>query len=227
MLDYAERVRYAHEKLDVRDFVILMERGDVQQSLCGSGNVKGPCLDPKTLAPRVETLPPPGVVKRVLRHSALAQYLISQLRVTPQALLEQLKPKWLLTPHAVAQPAVQAPSTPVWSDSAKREIDAVATTFFEHIKPHVQGQLVVVMDGVRVSRPNRPRAPDPARQYFIDLARAAGAVVVDAEPIFAQHLATSPLKLQVGPYDGHLNALGVGLVMSAAAQALEASRAPK
>ena len=224
LLDYAERIRYAHEKLGVRDFVILMERGDVKQSLCGSGNVKGPCLDPKTLVPRVETLSPPGVAKRLLRQSALAQYLISQLRVTPQALLDQLKPKWLLTPHAVAQPAAQAPSTPVWSDNTKREIDAVATAFFERIKPHVRGQLVVVVDGVRVLKPNRPRESDPARQYFINLARAAGAVVVDAEPVFAQHMATSPLKLQVGPYDGHLNALGVGLVVKAAAQALDAKR---
>ncbi|HEY8908237.1 MAG TPA: hypothetical protein VIM63_19650, partial [Rhodoferax sp.] len=104
LLDYAERIRYAHEQLGVRDFVIVMERGDVKQSLCGSGNNNGPCLDPKTLAPRIETLPPPGTVKRLLRHSALAQYLVSQIRLTPQALLDQLRPKWLQALHATAQP---------------------------------------------------------------------------------------------------------------------------
>jgi len=77
---YAERIRHAHDNFGVRDFVILMERGDVKQSLCGSGNVNGPCLDAQTLAPRVETIAPPGTVKKIFRHSALAQYVFGQLR---------------------------------------------------------------------------------------------------------------------------------------------------
>ncbi|MDD2881515.1 MAG: hypothetical protein PHQ58_13880 [Rhodoferax sp.] len=220
LLDYAERIRYAHEKLGVRDFVVLMERGDVKQSLCGSGNVHGPCLDPKTLAPRIATLPPPGTAKRWLRHSALAQYLASQLRVTPQALLDQLKPKWLQAPHATAQPVAVPADTAVLTDSAKHEIDTVVTTFFERIKPHVQGKLVVVLDSDRVAMYTGQLKPDPARQRFINLARGVGALVVDTEPIFATHLAQSPLRLDVGPYDGHLNALGVELVARSASAEL-------
>jgi len=220
LLDYAERIRFAHEKLGVRDFVILMERGDVKQSLCGSGNTHGPCLDAKTLAPRTETTPPPGAAKRVLRHSALAQYLAGQLRVTPQGLLAQLKPKWLQTPHRAPQPMAMKTNSDVLQDSDRRKVDTVVAAFFERISPYVQGKLVVVLDSDRVGMYSGPLAPDPARQRFMDLARGAGAVVVDTEPIFAAHLATSPLKLEVGPYDGHLNALGVGLITKAAAQAL-------
>ena len=54
-------------------------------------------------------------------------------------------------------------------------------------------------------------------------ARAAGAIVIDTEPLFRAQLARSPLKLDVGPYDGHLNALGVRIVMQAAADALRAN----
>ena len=221
LLDYAERVRYAVEHLGVRDFVILMEQGDVRQSLCGSGNVNGPCLDPKTLAPRVETLPPSGPGKRLLRQSALAQYLVSQLRVTSRGLFNKL---WLPAKSAVAQHSelkatvVQAKAEQV---QAMHVVDVVGSTFFERIKPHVRGKLIIVLDSDRRAIESGALQPDPARQRFIDLARAAGAVVVDTAPIFAAHAARSPLKLEVGPYDGHFNALAVGLVTQAVAEAFE------
>lgn len=221
-LDYAERIRYAHERLGVRDFVVLMERGDVKQSLCGSGNVHGPCLDPKTLMPRIETLPPAGAAKRLLRHSALAQYLASQLRVTPQALLGQLRPKWLQEPHGAVQLLTTTATNALPPDNTMLLVDTVAKTFFERIKPHVLGKVVLVMDSDRAAMYKKSLKPDPARQRFIQLAKEAGAIVVDTEPIFAAHLAQSPLKLDVGPYDGHLNGLGVELVTQAASAALDA-----
>ena len=217
LLDYAERVRYASEHLGVQDFVIMMERGDVRQSLCGSGNVNAPCLDPRTLAPRVEKLPPASTAKRLLRYSALAQYLVSQLRVTPQGLLNQLlfKP----TPHTTlpAKPVANENKADADQTQALQVVDVVTGLFFERIKPHVRGKLVILLDIDRKAIFEGPLQPDPARQRFIELAQAAGAVVVDAEPIFAAHVANSPLKLVVGPYDGHMNALAIGLVTQAVA----------
>lgn len=87
LLDYAERIRYASERLGVRDFVVLMERWDLRQSLCGSGNIHGPCIDGATLVARTETMAPPSLVKRILRHSALMQYVFGQLKVTPARLM--------------------------------------------------------------------------------------------------------------------------------------------
>jgi hypothetical protein len=220
LLDYAERIRYAHEKLGVRDFVILMERGDVKQSLCGSGNVNGPCLEPKSLAPRIETLSGSGKAKRALSHSALAQYLVSQIRVTPQAVLNQLRPKWLQDSPVTTQPVAPPISANAEPDNTMRVVDTVAKTFFERIKPHVLGKIVLIVDSDRVAMFNGSLKPDSARQRFIQLAKEAGAIVVDTEPLFVRHFAHSPLRLDVGPYDGHLNALGVGLIANAAAQAL-------
>lgn len=210
LLDYAERIRFAHENFGVRDFVILMERGDVKQSLCGSGNVNGPCLDPKTLAPHVEPLPPPGLAKRIFRHSALAQYLFGQLKFSPQKLLTQAFP----SAHKPVPPATPEP------EKVPPFVDAVTITFFDRIKPHVSGKLVIVIDSDRRALALGQIKPDPARARFIELARAAGAIVVDTDPMFRAHFAQSSLSLEVGPYDGHLNGLGVRLVTQSAAKAL-------
>ncbi|GAB1388619.1 MAG: hypothetical protein AMXMBFR78_03270 [Rubrivivax sp.] len=50
--------------------------------------------------------------------------------------------------------------------------------------------------------------------------REDGAQVIDLEPVYAAHAARSPRRLDVGPYDGHLNALGVRIAMGEVARAL-------
>ena len=57
LLDYAERLRFASQEFGTRDFVLLLEYGDVGQALCGSGNVHAACLDRETLAPRIVKQP--------------------------------------------------------------------------------------------------------------------------------------------------------------------------
>ena len=221
LLDYAERIRFAQTQFGVRDFVVLMERGDVLQSLCGSGNVHGPCLAAQTLAPRTDALPPASTAKQVLRHSALAQYLFSQLKFNPQRLL----PPSLFSrsqPVAVAAPGggARTPAT-VDAEATRHKVEVVTRTFFERVKPHVAGRLVIVLDSDRSALQHGPLKPDLPRARFIELARAAGAIVIDTAPLYLAHGAHSALKLDVGPYDGHLNALGVRLTMQAAASALQ------
>lgn len=212
LLDYAERIRYAHEQFGVRDFVVLMERGDVRQSLCGSGNINGPCLDAKTLAPRVETLAPPGIAKRIFRHSALAQYLFGQLKFSPAKLWRQA--------FRPAHGAGLVPRDTAPSGEVAPFVDAVTNAFLERIKPHVTGRLVIIIDSDRGALFKGLLKPDPSRARFIELARAAGAIVIDTEPLFQTHFERSVLKLDVGPYDGHFNSLGVNLIAQAAAKAL-------
>lgn len=210
LLDYAERIRFAQDNFGVRDFVILMEQGDVKQSLCGSGNINGPCLDAKTLAPRVELIPPPGLAKRIFRHSALAQYVFGQLKFSPQKLLAQAFPS---APEHTPPSALESEEIPPF-------VDAVTTAFFARIKPHTMGKLGIVVTADRRGLAHGQIRPDPVRVRFVELALAAGAIVVDTEPVFQTHFAQSSLSLDVGPYDGHLNVLGVRLVTQAAAKAL-------
>ena len=219
LLDYAERIRFAHEQFGVRDFVVLMERGDVKQSLCGSGNINGPCLDPKTLVARIEKIPAPGTTKRIFRHSALAQYVFGQLKFSPQKLWQQAFPP----PHSGAKLATARTTVsdgPNQVQDVPPFVDVVAKAFFDRIKPYATGKLVIVLDSDRRALAARQFTPDPLRKRFIELARASGATVVDTEPIFEAHFARSNLTLDVGPYDGHLNPLGVSLVMQAAAAAV-------
>jgi len=206
LLDYAERIRFAHDQWGVRDFVVLMERFDVRQSVCGSGNINGPCLDAQTLAPRIEKKEPPSAAKKIFRHSALAQYVFGQLKFTPQKLVHTTRP-------ALGAPQPASAEVPPY-------VDAVTAAFFARIKPYVTGKLVIVVDSDRRALAAGQAVADASRSRFMALARAAGAVVVDTEPLFRAHLASSPLLLEVGPYDGHLNALGVQLVTQAAAPVL-------
>jgi hypothetical protein len=216
LLDYAERIRLAHERWGVRDFVVLLERGDVRQALCGSGNVHARCLDRRTLEPRTELQPPASTLKRWLRHSALMQYLNSQLKVDFQRLPAQAFPELLPAPSGGGG------TGPAWPPGGPKGVaEAVARAFFERIGPHVTGRLVLVADSDR-KRLERGEEPDlPDRAHFIQLARAAGITVVDAEPMLRQHYQRSSLSLNVGPYDAHLNALGVKMLTQAAAAALQ------
>lgn len=220
LLDYAERIRLASQALGVRDFVVLLEPGDVRQSLCGSGNIHGPCLDRHTLQPRVELQPAPSPAKQLFRHSALAQYLFGQLRVDAARLLRQALPG-----GAAAAASGAPPETPQSAAARDTMVREVTDAFFARIAPFATGRLVLIVNGRRERLGGAATAPPPdalalERRAFIELARQRGATVVDAEPLFQQHWAASSLALEVGPYDKHLNRLGVGVLMRAAAQAL-------
>lgn len=218
LLDYAQRIRWAHEQFGVRDMVLLIERGDARQVRCNSGNVHSRCLDPKTLEPRIQRSPEPGLLKRLARHSALLQYVFSQLKFDGARFVTDMFTRQ--APTADAGGSVRAaPSEAVLAEE-RRVIDAAVREFFRVAGPHVQGRLVILVDGIR-NPAKAPRGPDEfQRAHLMAQLRQGGAEIVDLEGLYAQHAAASPLSLDVGPYDAHLNRLGLGLAMQAAAQAL-------
>jgi hypothetical protein len=218
LLDYAERIRFAQAHYGVRDFVLVMERGDVRQSLCGSGNIHGPCLDRESFAARTQTQAPPNAAKRILRHLALAQYVFGQLKFDPERLLKQAIAQSRPTTDSGSVTKGVRPPSPVEMPSPG--LDAVVKAFFARIDGIVVGKLVIVLDSNRIALYQGQSTIDPARSRFIEQASAAGATVIDTDPLFREHLKSSPLKLDIGPYDGHFNALGVRIVMEAAAHAL-------
>ena len=229
LLDYAERIRWSARRFGTRDVVVMMERGDVRQSLCGSGNVHAACLDPQALTPRIETLTDGTSAKRLLRHSALAQYLVSQLRLEPAALWRQaIKQSRLVAAptlepipaHAVVLQTKPAPSASVAMRPDMRIVDAVVERFFGRVDGQISGRLVIVLDADRARLRQRLPIDDPERLRFIERARAHGAIVVDTEPLYAAHYAQSSLRLEVGPHDAHLNRLGIEIAIAAAARAL-------
>ena len=226
LLDYAERMRFAQHRLGLRDFVLLLEPGDIRQSLCGSGNVHAACLDPDTFAPRTETLPAPSTAKRIFRHSALAQFIVGQLKVTPARLVSQsFLDASTSTDKTASKPPADGQEGVGLTASQAALVDAVGRTFFARIEPLDIRRLVIVLDGRR-DRTSLAQAPQgPAgvmleRDAFMALAHQHGVVVVDAEIDFRQHWTNSSLSLAVSPQDAHLNTLAVNLLMRRAALAL-------
>ncbi|MFT3717857.1 hypothetical protein [Pseudorhodoferax sp.] len=221
MLDYAQRIRFASERFQIRDFVVLMEGADARQALCGSGNVVSRCLDPATLQPRIVRQPPPSLWARIARRSALAQYLMSQLRFKPATLV---KATFTRTPpedrDATAERSRPVVPAPQQVQAKRAMVDAVVAEFLATIPRDAVRRLVIVVDGQRNGPANPPELADLERAYLIERLRQSGAIVHDLELRYAEHAVHSERSLAVGPYDGHLNRLGVRLAMSAAAESL-------
>jgi len=223
LLDYAERVRLVTQRYDVHDMVILVDVGDIRQSLCGSGQIAGPCLDPTTGQPDVDRRPEPSTLKQWVRHSALAQYLFSQLKILPDRLWPTLcgLPATLLPGQRTAAHATPPRAAPAGPDGAI--LDRIGGTFFERIRPYVRGRLVIVIDKPVPGR-DTGGLPIADSDRFAAMARAKGAVVVDMAPAYAAQALQSPRSMAIGPYDGHHNAFGVAVVASAVAQALQSAQ---
>lgn len=225
LLDYAERIRFASERLGIQDFVVVMEAGDLRQSLCGSGNVHGPCLDRDSLQPRVELQPGPSWVKRVLRNSAVAQYVVGQLKFDAAGWARKALPGGAAGAPSAGLPSAAGvlPETDAVQARRALMVESVTRHFFARIQPYATGRLIFVIDGRRTPAALKSEAAASTalmreRAAFIGLAQKQGATVIDAESVYLQHWAKSGLALEVGPYDGHLNRLGVGLLMRVVAK---------
>lgn len=222
LLDYAERIRWAYETLGLRDFVVMMESTDASQALCNSGNVHARCLDPERLTPVLQHRPPSGAAKDLLRESALAQYLVSQLKFTGARLVS---PDFWRS----GAPAEHAPPTNTTAPTGAGEpnslfvrqkavIDAAVDEFLRNIV-RLQGlRLVFAIDMNRRNLEAGVQRPDEG--YHVEQRlQAAGYTVVRGEAAYREHQRQSALRLDMGPHDGHLNAVGVRLLMTVAARA--------
>jgi len=218
--DHAQRIRLAHQRLGVRDFVLWVDAGDARQALCGLSPAHSRCLDAQTFTQRTERQPPPGALKEVARHSALLQYAFSQLKVDVGSLARTaFRREVPAEPSAVAAAAPAAPDPAVLARRLA-VIDAVTAQFFSDVLPYRGGRLVFVIDGRRSAGEPKQELIDLERAHLMTRLREGGAEVIDLEPLYRGHMRRSRLSLEVGPYDTHLNALGVRTVMQAAAARL-------
>lgn len=221
LLDYAERIEWAHQTLGLKTFVVLMEHMDASQALCNSANVHASCLSPDTLEATTSRRPESSRLKNVLRESALAQYLISQLKFnaarlsSPDFWRSGTPPE---TEKPNSSPAQTAPAS--LSPEQKRIVDMAVDAFFEKLDPMEGVRVVFVIDMNRRNLESGVRLPDES-YHLAQRLRARGQSVVQGEPIYREHQRKSALRLDVGPYDQHFNSIGVALLMEAAATALK------
>ena len=224
LLDYAERIRWAHETLGLQDFVVMVESTDASQALCNSGNVHAHCLDPKNLTPVLMRRPPSDWTKDLLRESALAQYLVSQIKFSSARLSSSRF--WHsgapdMHPQGVSKPTPSAQGGSV-SLSKERQaiVDAVMNEFLRRMDSLHNVRLVFALDMNRSNLDPGVQRPDEVYHVALRL-RMAGYPVALGEPAYREHMLTSAHRLAMGPHDGHLNAIGVRLLMSAAARAAQ------
>jgi hypothetical protein len=217
LLDFAETARLVAESFPVGRTVVVLSVGDIRQSLCGSGQIAGPCLDASTGRLEVERQLPASTLKRIARQSALAQYVFSQLKVSPADLgPAALTTARALVPGGSAAPAAAGskrnPPTP-----GELQLEArIAELFFQRLRPHQRGPVVFVLHHGVDAPPEA--TTDIAR--FAERARAEGHAVVDLAFAYADHRRHSALSLTIGPYDRHLNALGTAILAREVASSL-------
>lgn len=221
LLDYAVRIRWAREALGVRDFVVLMEHTDASQTLCSSGNVHARCLDPMQLKAVWQRQPPSGPFKQLLRQSALAQYLVSQLKLD----MARMKSRDFWKTGAPAETGfaghgADPGAIPVLNALQQRVINTAVDQFVLELSGLHDLRLFFIIDMNR--RNLAPGVSTLDESYHVaQRLQAAGYPVLRAEPIYREHMNTSSLRLDMGPHDAHLNSLGVRLLMSAAARTLQ------
>lgn len=218
LLDYAARINFARKNFGIEKFVIIMELGDIKQSLCGSNNNHGPCLDPETLEPSRLTMPASGVLKRMLRDSALAQYGFSQLKLSPDRLTKFF---------ANSRPALGAESTrpPPRSEppgeTTARITQHVVSEFFALANPSSTDRLVMLVDCDRRSLAHGGGCETPTRRRFIDMVELRGVEVVTPDDQFAHFIGRTGLRLEVSPRDAHWNQAAVNIVAHELAEVLD------
>ena len=222
LLDYAERVRFAAERFAIRDFVVILERGDVRQSLCGDANVAAACIDRTTFQPRIEKQAPPTRAKQLLRESVAAQYLLGQLRLDPRRLLDAI-----LASAGPASGKNSADGLAINKVTLNPQVyvEPVFDLFVQRVSKQASGRLILVLDADRRAiyrnmEDGEPMPDDPDRVLLLKLAHERGIDIIDLEPIFASHAAKSKLKLEVSPTDGHWNSVALSLISSAIADRL-------
>ena len=213
LLDYAERARFAAEYYGIRTFVFVLERSDVKQALCGSGNIHGPCVDPKSLQTKVERLSESGTLKRVFRESALAQYLFSQIRVDLSKLLAPLSSSKTIRPPT---------AVPLGDNAAS----FIVSLFRERLEPIGKARYLFLIDADRQHLKTGSYAVDaPELQSLLDVVNHIDGRVIDPTDAFRAHLAETGKKLEVGPYDRHWNAEAINILATLVAEKLTADGA--
>ncbi|HRO57837.1 MAG TPA: hypothetical protein PK177_01525 [Burkholderiaceae bacterium] len=211
LMDYLERMRYAHDVLGIQRFWVVVERADVKQSLCAANAYKDACVNADGTIAR-PTRAPRGRLYELLSRSALLQYFVGVLRLSPSKLLATFSEDPRPT-------ATEAPPADLPPDGASKDGRAQRLSALPAVELHVIELFVDALDRFRqagsevgllidpriTSIHRREEFIDPAMEAVARRASSAGFVVVHPFEALAADVRASGLDLRVGPYDGHWN----------------------
>ncbi|MCB1961106.1 MAG: hypothetical protein KDE68_11400 [Rhodocyclaceae bacterium] len=214
LFDYLARAQFAQAHFALRRFVFVIERGDVRQVLCGSGNHHGACFDAQSGQMQLSPDTPPGLLKQLARQSALAQYLFSQLKINPADALRTVR-LYFAPPHET-RPANEQAADPVSPDLAATIVER-----FVHGIDALAAQSVILIDGARHNRSQTAIWNNAHMDLLQTMAADKGIPVIDLSQPFERWEAATGLKIEIGPYDAHWNLEGHRIAAEAAAERLQ------
>lgn len=220
LTQYLVWANYARARYRPQAFVINIIANDFSESLWHRGQSPGfhhfeRQADGTAVLRRVDYQP--SFSRRMLRQSALAMYLVTNVKI--QALLN------FSTWNLSSRDRRWSANVPYESTGAELADYRWAVDRFLDALPESVGvepsAVLLVLDGIR------PDIYDPAlatdapkstwgimRRYVMDQARSRGFDVVDLQPIFASHYALMRQRFEY-PHDGHWNYLGHELAVRA------------
>lgn len=199
LLDYAERIQFANENFGSKVFIIVINRTDVRESICGSGNIHAHCIEANSLQPKIERLPSPSKLKQIFREFSVAQYVFSQLRVN----ISNFSFKYFdSNRNHNSNPDRPKPSTTT--------AEVVVKTFFSKLPVGDGLRYIFVFDPERSDKQNKNSSNDI--ELVRDSAIQFGADVVDPKIDFIDFRLSRKLALEVSPVDQHWNSEAIKLV---------------
>ncbi len=210
LFDYLERIRFARDKLGVRKFWIVVEGADVRQSLCEHAAYVDVCLDTNGEILRKKK-PPRDPLRDIFAHSAVLQYFIGVLRLSPKALVESInRPALSKMEESTATVADKPSGIPLSSAEV-----SVIERFFRELSSFNSIKVGLVIDP-RLGDLNRnDEFINPALESVYRRAIAAGIAVVHPFWDLKQYSDLTGLEMRVGPYDEHWNARANAVIAKA------------
>lgn len=195
LFDYLERIRYARDSIGLTTFWIVVERADIRESACEGGSYYDACLDAGGAIIRPEH----GrrkAVRDVLARSALLQYFVGVLRLSPGRFLAIFRSSRMADDSARNSPP-RVVASPMES--------AVVERFLHEVQQLSADRVGLVLDPEIGDLGRGEPFGNPALALLYRRAREMGIPVVHPRRALAEYSAATGLDMRVGPYDAHWN----------------------
>lgn len=220
LFDYLERARFAFQELGVDTFWIVVEKADIAQSRCEVGVYTDACLATNGAVVRLPGAPR-NPWRDTLARSALLQYFVGLLRLSPGRLLAALGRDAAPDPENDLDASAYTPSADRSAAPSVSDADsAVIERFIGAVTAWKDVRIGLLIDPEITSLPRVEPFGDPGLRRLSERAKAAGVPVVHPYRALAQLRTVVGLDLRVGPYDAHWNVLANCVIASEMVAAL-------
>jgi hypothetical protein len=204
LFDYLERVRYARDQLGVRNFWIVIERADVRESLCATGVYTDACMDGLGEIRRIRR-PPRSALYNALGESAVLQYFVGVLRLSPRRLATLFRPVSLQGKLPSPPPGDVDGRVHRSTSAVSIEEQQVIDRFVNELSAMPSLRIGLLIDPVVGSLHRDDEFIDQSLAQLSNRAHQLGIPAIHPRRELALYSAKTGLEMHIGPYDAHWN----------------------